>query len=249
MRAVFILFILLGSSVLLSAQAAWGENALTFYGELRNRTILRPSDIPRFPDEVLSQALADTNRAVAIIEAALRKIDFKVVEDGDKFLRVMPNGWEDYPAGQYLSSIPAIHSPQKLSTTKELLPKGAINLANVEIHNALKLYAEYRRRNILKPLALPGSISLRAQTPLTTEEISYALNVVMALNGIAAVDDGEKFVQVVPVFQLNQLKLNAPQPERNGYCIKPEEVPQLLLLLDCIQGLASHSNSTHLVQR
>jgi hypothetical protein len=140
----------------------------------------------------------------------------------------MPEGWEDSVGGQYLSRISPIHSPQKLNTTEELLPKGAINFPSVDINDVLKIYSEFRRRNVLNPITLPGIISLRTETLLSIEEVSYALNVVMALNGIAAVDDGEKFVQVVPVVQVNQLKLNAPQPDTNATLIAPEGVPRFV---------------------
>jgi hypothetical protein len=250
MKTNLILFIFFATSVVLPAQPGFGEDALTFYGELRNRTILRPAAVPRVPDEVLSQAVADRNRAVALIEDALKKNHFIIVDDGDKFLRVMPEAWQDSPGGQYLSHISPIHPPQKPNATEELLPKGAINFSRVEINEVLKIYAEYRKRNVLMPFTLNGSISLRTQTPVTIEEASYALNVVMALNGLAAVDDGEKFVQVVPVVQVNQLKLNAPEPEKNAALIAPESVPkfspQIISAVRLPGSLQQHSPSSTL---
>jgi hypothetical protein len=177
------------------------------------------------PREVMSQALAETNRAMTLIEDALKRNHFQIVEDGGKFLRIMPEKWQDSPISQYLSRICPMHSTQKVNTSEDLVP-GAINFCNVDINEVLKIYAEFRRRNVLRPLILPGIVSLRSQTPLTSEEVIYALNVVLALNGIAAVDDGQKFVQAVPVFHVDQVKLNAPEADQNAALIKPEAVPR-----------------------
>ena len=224
MKTFFIIFSFFASSVLLPAQQKSVQDALRLYGELRNRKILSPSAIPPLPDEVLSQAFAETNRAVALIEDTLKKNHFQIVEDGNKFLRIIPEGWQDTPGGRYLDHISPV--PQRLNTTEELMPKGGLNFPSVEVNEVLKIYAEYRRRIVLRSAVLPGVISLRTETPLTLEEASYALNVVLALNGIAAVDDGDKFVQVLLVFQPDRLKLGAPEPDRNPTLIAPEAVPR-----------------------
>jgi hypothetical protein len=60
---------------------------------------------------------------------------------------------------------------------------------------------------------------------LTRNELIYAIQVVLALNGIAAIDDGDKFVQVVPVAQASQIETRAPKPEPGAKLIDPNEVP------------------------
>ena len=83
---------------------------------------------------------------------------------------------------------------------------------------------------ILRPLALPyAAIKFRSQTVLTTDEVSYGLTVVLALNGIAVLDDGDKFVQIVPIVQAARVKPNAPRPEKDSALIDPRMVPSFSL--------------------
>jgi hypothetical protein len=232
MKAILIFSLILWSSLPGAAQRAFPDDALNLYGELKSRTILRPTVLPGLPDQVLAQALADTNNAIVLIEETLRTNDFLVVQDGDKFLRIMPRSWEDSLVGIYVSGISPIRSHTKEPSAADandpanILPKGGINFPTVDVNEALKIYAEYRHRNILKPFTLPGIIHFKNQTPLTLEDTVYGLTVAFALNGIAAVDDGEKFIQMVPLVQANQVKTNAPQPEADSPLISPESVPQ-----------------------
>jgi hypothetical protein len=63
-----------------------------------------------------------------------------------------------------------------------------------------------RQRTILRPATLYGPpVSLRTQVTLSPTEAAYALATILALNGIAVVDDGVSFVQVVPMGQRAQV--------------------------------------------
>ena len=53
-----------------------------------------------------------------------------------------------------------------------------------------------------RPATLPpSSLRLKTTCPITRKEALYAMATVLALNGIAVVQDGEKFVQAVPMVQ------------------------------------------------
>src|SRR5207244_11769397 len=102
-------------------------------------------------------------------------------------------------------------------------------------------------RTILRPSQLPGIITLKTQTPLTKKEAIQALDAVLALNGVAVIPVGEKFVKVLPSAQANAAgaafnKQEAKDlPEIGSYVthvvqlkyVKPSELQQIL------QGFAS----------
>jgi len=86
-----------------------------------------------------------------------------------------------------------------------IIPAGQINFVAADLNNVLGIYAELVGRTILRPanLAAP-QIVLKTQTPLTKSEAIQALDAVLALNGIAMLNVGDKFVKAVPVAQANQ---------------------------------------------
>jgi uncharacterized membrane protein YgcG len=88
----------------------------------------------------------------------------------------------------------------------ELLPAGVINFPATDLNQVLKIYAELVNRTVLRPTALPApTITLVTQTPLTKREAKQAFDAVLALNGIAMIDVGDKFVKVVPTAQAGQV--------------------------------------------
>lgn len=89
---------------------------------------------------------------------------------------------------------------------EEMLPAGVINFPATDLNQVLQIYAELVNRTILRPTSLPApTISLKTQTPLTRKEAKEAFDAVLALNGIAMIDIGEKFVKVVPTAQAGQV--------------------------------------------
>lgn len=74
-----------------------------------------------------------------------------------------------------------------------------VQLQMAPLEQVLSLYAEITRRTVLRATALPKvDIMLKNQTPWTVQEAVEALDSVLALNGIAMVNVGEKFVTAVP---------------------------------------------------
>jgi len=104
------------------------------------------------------------------------------------------------------------------------------------------LYALLAKRTVLGPFSLgPGSLWFRAQSPLTVEEATYALETVLALNGICVVKDGTNLVQVVPIAQRRQVRLGAPKPEPGARLFDPHQVPSI--------GITSTRGSPSLVEQ
>lgn len=180
----------------ISFQGADLCHALELYGEFKGRNILCP---------VLDQSRTLTLRAPAktkleaaeAIEAALKEQGFAVVPDGTKFVLVAPQA-------QAASAVPR-SSLIKPSTEKakqsEVIDRGAIRFYSMPIVHFASIYADFSGRK-LEDLAqnreIPrGAISFENETPLTKEELRYAFDTVLALNGFQMVEVGEKGIKLV----------------------------------------------------
>ena len=86
---------------------------------------------------------------------------------------------------------------------EEIIPAGTINFQGVDVSQVLDVYAQLVGRTMLRAGLPPAQIILRTETPLTKTEAIQALQAVLALNGIALVNVGDKFVKVLPIDQAN----------------------------------------------
>ena len=94
-------------------------------------------------------------------------------------------------------------APAAAGQPEEMVPAGYINFQGVDVSQVLEIYAQLVNRTLIRG-QLPGAqIVLKTQTPLTKSEAIEALQAVLALNGIAVVDIGDKFVKVLPVGDAN----------------------------------------------
>lgn len=83
----------------------------------------------------------------------------------------------------------------------QMIPPGLINFEGVDVKQVLEIYAELVGRTILQAGLPNAQIVLKTETPLTKAEAVQALQAVLALNGIAVINFGDKFVKVVPTDQ------------------------------------------------
>ena len=74
----------------------------------------------------------------------------------------------------------------------------AINFPGVDVKQVLDVYAKLVNRTLLMGAPPSGTIILHTQSPLTKTEAIEALQAVLAMNGIALVNIGDKFVKVLP---------------------------------------------------
>jgi general secretion pathway protein D len=86
---------------------------------------------------------------------------------------------------------------------EEMIPAGTINFQGVDVDQVLEIYAQLVGRTLLRAGLPKAQIVLKTETPLTKSEAIEALQAVLALNGIAVVNVGDKFVKVGPVDQAN----------------------------------------------
>lgn len=113
------------------------------------------------------------------------------------------------PASITTDSGETIMIPPNQSAAKpqeDLIPPGMIDFRGADVNEVLRIYADLVRRTILRPanLQTQGQIVLRTQTPLTTSEAVQAIEALLAMNGIALIPAGDKFVKAVPLAQAGQ---------------------------------------------
>jgi type II secretory pathway component GspD/PulD (secretin) len=91
----------------------------------------------------------------------------------------------------------------RAQSNDEMIQPGTIDFQGVDAAQVLDVYAKLVNRTVLRA-ALPGAqIILKTQTPLTRIEAIQALEAVLALNGIAVINIGDKFVKALPVGDAN----------------------------------------------
>jgi len=194
---------------------------LDIYAELTGRTVLRPGKLPQLPVSIKPDLPTDTNAAIARIVGELAKCHLDVVPDGEIFVRVLPQDWQDSLMGKQLEQIKlALPSPHPADLFYALV--------RLDFAACLEIYSNLRGRTILYPLSLPrAAVSFRNRKALTREEAVYALTVVLAMNGVAAVDDGDNFVQLVPLETAEHVTPKAPRPERGAPLLDPSKLPSV----------------------
>ncbi|MGA2180196.1 MAG: secretin N-terminal domain-containing protein [Verrucomicrobiota bacterium] len=104
-------------------------------------------------------------------------------------------------AAPAVSAAPA--APAAPKPPEEMIPAGNINFQGVDVSQVLDVYAQLVGRTMLRAGLPSAQIILRTETPLTKTEAIQALQAVLALNGIALVNVGDKFVKVLPIEQAN----------------------------------------------
>ena len=199
-----------------------GADTLDFYGHLTGKTILASPALPRLPDSIIADLPDDTN-AIPRLEKALAEQGLEVVYDGPHFVRLFPKG-----ARNSLTNAPLRGAELAASPGKEVLGPGMIDFRQADLNQVLQIYSVLSQRSVLRSITLPApTVSLKSQCPLSKEEARYAMATVLALNGIRLVDDGSKFVQVVPMVQRDQVKTAAPIPEPGEKTFDPKKVPSM----------------------
>ena len=84
-----------------------------------------------------------------------------------------------------------------------MIPAGDINFQGVDVNQVLTFMRIWWGAPFCGQVCLRRPIVLKTETPLTKTEAIQALQAVLALNGIAVINIGDKFVKAVPVDQAN----------------------------------------------
>ncbi len=122
------------------------------------------------------------------------------------------------PAPQ--NNAPSAPSVTADNTDNEIIPPGLIDFQGVDVSQVLEVYAQLVGRTLLRAGLPQAQIVLKTETPLTKAEAIQALQAVLALNGIAVVNVGDKFVKVLPTEQAG----TAAEPFSTA---NPNQLPEL----------------------
>ncbi len=95
----------------------------------------------------------------------------------------------------------AAGAPPPAAAAEPMVQPGEINFQGVDVDQVLDVYSRYVGRTLLRAGLPQVKIVLTTETPLTQSEVIQALQGVLALNGIALINVGDKFVKAVPVAQ------------------------------------------------
>jgi hypothetical protein len=162
--------------------------------ELRQRTLLRPSNLPHPKISVRSQTEMTREQAIWMLDAMLALADIAIVPHDDKFFLALPSIEQ-----------PRLHAFEvnRVSTAlnaQEVLPAGSIKFTESDISQVLSVYAALMGR---KPVPVDRTtpavrLTIRTQTSLTRAEAISALDTVAALNRIQFVLVGDDEVKVLP---------------------------------------------------
>jgi general secretion pathway protein D len=103
------------------------------------------------------------------------------------------------PLGSPTAGTPAAFPGGTNVEAEPLLPELSINFHAAPIELVLSTYADFVKRTLLRSPNVPAqaTITLVQQNPLTRTEIVHALDAVLAMNNIAMIPVGDKFIKVV----------------------------------------------------
>jgi hypothetical protein len=200
-----------------------GADPLGVYANLTEKTILMSSAMPRLSDVMIADLPAENANAIARIESNLSKQGIAVVHDGPHFVRLIPENMRNL-----MTNVPLRGVELAISKSRPTMPAGAITILGIDLDQLLPFYASFSQRTILRPATLPRiTVCLQNTCSLTREEAAYALATVLTLNGIAVVEDGERFVQIVPMTERERLTLRPPKPEPDAKLMDPNKLPSV----------------------
>ena len=191
-----------------------GNPLLTIYAEFSGKTVLRSEalrDLPTLQELDIADASVDREKALERIESALRERKIDVIHDGEKFVWIVPAGLSNSPAIKQVERIRGSLPASSGSDSKSVAAGGTIDFRNMHLPPVFAVLSELSGRNVLKPTPLPPvSLTLTSRKSLTRDEVIYAIRMTLLFNGIAVIEDGERFFQAVPLRDAEKVKSGAP---------------------------------------
>ncbi len=99
---------------------------------------------------------------------------------------------------------PAADVPPPVATNldpNEIIPAGTVQLQGMDPDQFFEIYSQISGRTVIRNYTLQGlqKITLKAATDWTRQEAVFAMDAVMAQNGVAMIPIGDKFVKAVPL--------------------------------------------------
>ena len=190
------------------------KEVVELYSQVSSRTALQHPWLPAFS---ISLQTPGTNRLeiVNALEKALLEQGICCIPDGEKFVMIVPrkfasNAIPHSPRPVPAETVNAAGAKFATSNSVRIIPAGTIDFPNVYLSQALEVYAALYSTNRVsfdqtsldeakRSGALNTLISLKTATPLTTEEACYALETLVAWNGIRIVPGATNTLKLVPL--------------------------------------------------
>jgi mono/diheme cytochrome c family protein len=169
---------------------------LFLYSQFSGRTLIRS---PRLPTATFNLDFGGggAESAAHRLKMALRAKGMTTIEDGEKFLLVVPTS--EASAVQPRSS--QIKSPTE-NNLPDLFPGGAfINFPNTDLRQVVTFYVELTGRTLDQTQILPDdrAVNFTTQTALSKEECVYALDVLLNWHGLKVVPVGHDAIKFDPI--------------------------------------------------
>ena len=108
---------------------------------------------------------------------------------------------------QAAAAAPAVNAPARNQAAltpppaeEDVVPAGLINITGADLNTMLTKYAEYVGRSVLRSPTLNPNVNFFFvnQTPLTKAEVIQAYQALFAMNQVALIEVGDKFLKAVP---------------------------------------------------
>jgi hypothetical protein len=208
------------------------DEALELYQQYSGKTVLRSPNLPSISEFDKPIPSSDTNGMRVVLENELLNKGVELISLDDAIAMAVESGWKNSSAANYIATIkrrPAqvlaaasnVPAPDGEKPAEDSIPPGTVDFRGADIHQFLDIYALLLNRNLLRSPIISSTFKLHTQTPLTKSAAIYLLEVSLALNGIASVDDGTNFVQIVPINRIANVKLQAPQRNADDPVLNP----------------------------
>lgn len=210
------------------------DQALELYQQYSGKTVLRSPNLPPLAEFDQPIPSSDTNGMLVVLENELAKRGIEFIPLRGLFVLAVESGWNNSSIGNYVLNLKprapgASISPSSASAadadSRKTIPPGTVTLLGADLNQVLDLYAALVNRNILRVSQLSSRpFKLQTKTALGKNDAIYMLEVLLALSGIASVEDGTNLLQIVPLKQIANLKLQAPLRDADEPLIDPNTV-------------------------
>jgi hypothetical protein len=151
---------------------------IQWYGKVTTRTVLQHRSLSDVSITLRARP-ANELEAGAAIEKALAAKGVRFIPDGSKFVMVVP---EAHAAGAHPHS-------SALEPSDPMIPKGEVNFPFMDVYQTFDFYAILVGRKLVQPdEPIPnGPLIFYNETPLSKNEVCYALDTLFAWNGVKIV--------------------------------------------------------------
>jgi hypothetical protein len=167
---------------------------LSVYAKRTGKTILQPCQLPALPNISPSEFPTNKTDWVVFIQNQFNRVGYEFVPSGEKFVVMLPT--RDRTNALFAAQLTRFQPPAP--GTNSAVVAGMISMESAKLVQALDVYSSVRGCTLFKAEPLPPvCITLRIQQNLTREEVIYAFNITMLLNGVVPIDKGENNVAIV----------------------------------------------------